>query len=193
MSDFPEAGVLYLPHAVGTEAEPSALETEIVALFDELRSPMLRYLLTFRLPAPDCEEVVQEAFLALFCHLRRGRSRQNLQGWLFRVAHNLALKRMQRTRKDAVPIDVADDECPAVDPALNPEDAFARDQSYRRLQAVIQALPQQDRQCLALRVEGLRYREIAEVLDISLGSVAKSLERSLARITRAAQSGGQFG
>jgi RNA polymerase sigma-70 factor (ECF subfamily) len=51
--------------------------------------------------------------------------------------------------------------------------------------AVLHALPEQDQACLYLRAEGLRYREIADVLDISLGSVSISLTRSLARLHRA--------
>jgi RNA polymerase sigma-70 factor (ECF subfamily) len=51
--------------------------------------------------------------------------------------------------------------------------------------AVVEALPDLDRRCLVLRAEGLRYREIAGVLDISLGAVSLSLGRSMARIARA--------
>jgi RNA polymerase sigma-70 factor (ECF subfamily) len=54
-----------------------------------------------------------------------------------------------------------------------------------QLQAVLRALPEQDRCCLHLRAEGLRYREIASVLGISLGSVSIALARSLARMGRA--------
>jgi RNA polymerase sigma-70 factor (ECF subfamily) len=54
-----------------------------------------------------------------------------------------------------------------------------------RLLAVVEALPEVDRRCIYLRAEGLRYREIVEVLGISLGAVALSLERSLARLRRA--------
>jgi RNA polymerase sigma-70 factor (ECF subfamily) len=59
--------------------------------------------------------------------------------------------------------------------------------TQRRLRAVVRALPEQDRKCLFLRAEGLRYREISEILDISLGAVSLSLARSLARIARAAE------
>jgi len=51
----------------------------------------------------------------------------------------------------------------------------------------VRALPEQDRCCLSLRAEGLRYREIAEVVGISIGSVAASLEKSLSRLTRSEQ------
>jgi len=50
---------------------------------------------------------------------------------------------------------------------------------------VVNALPEQDQSCLCMRAEGLRYREIAEALGISLGSVAASLARSLERLGRA--------
>lgn len=55
------------------------------------------------------------------------------------------------------------------------------------LLAVVRALPELDQWCLSLRAEGLRYREIAGVLGISLGAVANSLEKSLFRLTRAEQ------
>ena len=62
-------------------------------LFGELRKPVLRYLVAMGLAPADAEDVLQDAFLALFNHLRRGRPRTNLKGWVFRTAHNLALKR----------------------------------------------------------------------------------------------------
>ena len=43
----------------------NSTEDEVVALFDELRAPLLRYLLTFRMGVPDAEEIVQETFLRL--------------------------------------------------------------------------------------------------------------------------------
>jgi RNA polymerase sigma-70 factor (ECF subfamily) len=153
------------------------LESEVTRLFDELRDPLFRYLLTFGLPSQDVEEVIQEVFLALFQHLRKGRSRENLRGWVFRVGHNLALKHRNRWNMAGEPAD-------QLDPALNPEEQAASAQQRRRLAAVVRALPEQDRACLFLRAEGLRYRDIGEVLGISLGSVAASLERSLERLSR---------
>jgi RNA polymerase sigma-70 factor (ECF subfamily) len=60
-------------------------------------------------------------------------------------------------------------------------------QTQGRVTAVICALPELDRRCLFLRAEGLHYRAIAEVLDISLGAVSISLARSLTRISRSAE------
>jgi RNA polymerase sigma-70 factor (ECF subfamily) len=172
-------------------AEPgnsrARLEDEITALFDRFRSPLLRYLWSFGLALPDAEEVLQEIFLSLFQHLDRGKSRENIPAWLFRVAHNLALKRRYRTRRNLEAPTEAGVEDLAVDPAPNPEDRLVNSQTQQRVLAVVDALPEQDRRCLFLRAEGLRYREIAGILDMSLGAVSVSLARSLARIARSAE------
>lgn len=179
---------LALPLAGRNEVaiSPSDLEMEVVGLFGELRNRLLRYLLSTGLPISDGEEIVQEAFLALFLHLQRGRSRGNLRGWLFRVVRNQGLKRLAEKQRHC---DVPDWNAGApevlADPGPDPEQQATSNQRTATLRAVLQALPAQDRECLCLRAEGLKYREIAEVLGISLGSVSASLARSLARLGRA--------
>ncbi len=171
----------------GRAPAPTTDEQQVIQLFDELRGRLLRYLLGFGLPPQDGEEVIQEVFLALYQHLRRGKSRQNLRGWIFRVAHNLGLKRRLASAREAAHLSVSQEALDAAwpDPAENPEQQLLTSQRQQRLQAVLRALPEHDRCCLALRAEGLRYREIAEVLDMSLASVSASLARSLERFTRA--------
>jgi RNA polymerase sigma-70 factor (ECF subfamily) len=177
-----------LADATARRESAARLEEEVISLFDQSRDRLLRYLLTFGLTIHDGEEVVQEVFLALFQHLARGRSRENLPAWLFRVAHNLALKRRYRLRRGVeVPHEDALEADKAVDPGLSPEESVIHGQRRERLLAVIDALPELDRRCLSLRSEGLRYRQIARVLDMSLGSVSASLARSLARMTRAVE------
>jgi RNA polymerase sigma-70 factor, ECF subfamily len=160
----------------------SPLETEVVQLFDEYRSPLLRYLLSFGLAVQDGEEVVQEVFLALFLHLRRGKSRANLRGWIFRVGHNLALKQRIRQHRSLVHFVAGDLSDQHLDSGPDPEEQVNNAQRQLRLQGVVHRMPELDRCCLYLRAEGLRYREIAEALGISLGGVALSLGRSLATL-----------
>lgn len=182
MATVPPDSALSLP-LLGTAAKASRgspVEEDVVALFDRFRRPLFRYLLSFRVSVPDAEEIVQEVFLALFRHLNEGKPRANLQGWIFRVAHNLALKQRQKVQREA-----ATTLEPTADRSPGPEAQAVEGQRLERLQAVFQALPEVDRCCLSLRAEGLRYREIAKVLGISLGSVANSMERALARLSRA--------
>lgn len=175
------------PSAIAPGDSRDRLEEEVVALFDQFRDPLLRYLSSFGLAPADSEEVIQEVFLSLFQHLHRGKSRENLRGWLFRVAHNQALKRRYRTRREFETRSEADARDLAIDPGPSPEAQVANSQMQQRLLAVVEALPEQCRRCLFLRAEGLRYREIAGILDMSLGAVSRSLARSLARIARAAE------
>lgn len=166
----------------------STTERELIELFDELRIPLLRYLSSFPLAVDDSEDVIQDAFLSLFRHLRRGKSIQNLRGWIFRAVHNLALKRRMRCRMDLVRgAPLAAVENSIYDRDLNPEARLAASRTWERLNSVVSALPEQHRWCLYLRAEGLRYREIGEILNISLGAVCASLQRSLALMARAAE------
>jgi RNA polymerase sigma-70 factor (ECF subfamily) len=169
------------------DAKPTPLEEEVVALFDQMQDRLLRFLLSTGVPVQDGEEIVQEVFLALFRHLQRGKSRRNLRAWVFQVAHNLSVKRYVaklRDRKHLVEPGTVRNADAFVDQVPNPEDQLVRNQSQARLQSVFRALPEQDRRCLSLRAEGLTYREIGQILDMSLGAVALSLGRSLARFAR---------
>jgi RNA polymerase sigma-70 factor (ECF subfamily) len=179
------------------------VEAEVLALFDECGAPLIRYVGAFGVNAPDTEDVVQDVFLSLFRHVQLGRPRTNLRGWLFRVAHNLALKQRLRTkRRQAIETTVTTvttgttgttvttgapnaARAAGLDNGPNPEQQLASLERRQRLLAVFRALPERDRRCLSLRAEGLRYREIADALGLSLGGVAKSLARSMTRMVNA--------
>jgi RNA polymerase sigma-70 factor (ECF subfamily) len=179
---FPLAGA-----ADVTERILTSPEDEVVALFIELRDRLLRYLLVVGLSAHDGEEIIQESFLLLFQHLQRGKPRQNLRGWIFRVARNLALKHRASNHIQLGRLVELDEDLlmRTADANPNPEEQLQNSVRQHLLLAVVRALPETDRSCLYLRAEGLCYREIADVLDISLGSVAASLARSLAKLGRA--------
>jgi RNA polymerase sigma-70 factor (ECF subfamily) len=137
---------------------------------------------SFGIGLRDAEDVVQDTFVALYQHLLRDKPRSNLQGWLFRVAHNLALKQRTRQRTEAARAD-------AIEAALNtqaagqdPERTLASQELHRKVNSVLRALPERDRRCLQLRSAGLPYRDIARVLGVSLGAVGKSVARAVERL-----------
>ena len=176
-----------VPASLPGRSKVASLEEEVVGLFEQFRDRLLRYLLALGLDVHDGEEVIQDVFLALFQHLERGKSRRNLRGWVFRVAHNLGLKqrngkfrRLQHVMQPGGALAESQ-----IDPSPNPEEQLLDKDRRQRLRAVLNALPEKDRWCLCLRSEGLRYREIADVLGISLGAVSLMLARSLARLGRA--------
>jgi RNA polymerase sigma-70 factor, ECF subfamily len=162
---------------------PSTLEDEVVELFNGLGIRLSRYVQSFGIPVHDTEEIVQEVFLSLFQHLRMGRSRSNLRGWLFRVAHNLALKKYHSNERLKRFVEL-DEEIAnrRIDVAPSPEERMETSERQERLRAVLHALPEQDQRCLYLRAEGFRYREIVKILGMSLGAISASIARSLARL-----------
>jgi RNA polymerase sigma-70 factor (ECF subfamily) len=166
-------------------ARASTVEDEVLSLFDQLQPRLLRYALSFGLPREDGEDVIQETFMALFSHLQKDRSRENLPGWLFRVTHNLALKQRKKSRREIPVIDSSLElDVEFSDSALSQEQQMLHGERHLRLLSGVRALPEKDQRCLRLRAEGLRYRQIATVLGISLGSVSLSITRSLARLER---------
>lgn len=163
-----------------------SIEQEVLLLFDRCAPSLLRYLASLGLTADETEDIVQDVFLSLFRHLSLGRSRCHLKGWLFQVAHNQAMKhrgRRQRQRRFACEDEAAIATYP--DPAPNAETQLVEQQRRRRLVSVVNALPERDRRCLFLRAEGVRYRDIAATLGISLGGVAKIVARTMARLVNA--------
>ena len=133
-----------LPYPSATDAPLSAavpgipIEEEVMLLFDQLRNRLLRYVLSLGVCAHDGEDIIQEVFLSLFRHLQLGRSRANLRGWVFRVAHNLALKYRNGKRRQQARMD-PDSSLVEIhlDPATNPEEQLAEIQRQRRLLAIV--------------------------------------------------------
>ena len=154
-----------------------ACDEDVSALYGELRQPLLRYLVCLGMQAEEGREVVQETFLRLHQHLAKGGSRENLRSWVFRVAHNHALncrKRSGRSVGEPVP-DVET-------PAAGPEQLLLDKERLARLRAAIGELPRIQQECLHLRAEGLRYREIAEILEIGVTTVADHLDRAIRKL-----------
>jgi RNA polymerase sigma-70 factor (ECF subfamily) len=169
------------------EAAPSDARGRTVALFRDLREPLGRYLASLGAPPQEIEELTQEAFLRLYRHLSSGcGADQNLNGWVFRVAQNLVRDR-RRSWHDRN-VDSMEDRPEAAlasAPGATPEERLLHLERVSRLRAAWQSLPDRQRRCLSLRAEGLRYREIADVLGVSITTVADLVRDSLAQLGRA--------
>ena len=170
-----------------SDGSQSAIQAETLALFDDVGPGLYRYLRSRGLTGDAADDVVQETFLALFRHLSLGRPRDNLRGWIFEVGRRLASKhRLRMLKRYSVEQPWASKAANvAIDPSGTPESHVLADQRSARLQRVVRALPERDRQCLLLRADGLRYRDIAQALGVSLGGVAKALARAFGRIASA--------
>jgi RNA polymerase sigma-70 factor (ECF subfamily) len=157
--------------------------TDVDRLFRTYHAQLLRYL-TRRLGDSDlAEEVAQETFVRAM----RQDLITNERAWLFAVATNLlrdAARRQERERKHLTLL--------AAEPRESSEDADAEAElSVERLRQsaaarrALGALGDRDRSALLMKEEGLSYPEIAEALDLSLGSVGTTLARARRRLVEA--------
>ena len=116
-------------------------------------------------------------------HLRRKGDETNFRAWLYRVAHNLALHELQGARhRLSDPLENAEGTSRAVDPAESPEQSLLDKERSDRLRIAIGQLPEVPRQCVVMRAQGLRFREIAEVLGLALSTVAEHVQRGLQQV-----------
>ena len=158
------------------------LQDQVAQLFLEAREDVYRYLLSLGLYPPQAQEGAQEVFLRLYATLRKGEKIQNPRAWIFRVAHNLGLK-IRAQQHTGAPFD-ANLESQLADSSLNPEQSLLEREQAIRFHKAIERLSDQQRRCLFLRLEGLRYPEIASALGISASAVGEFLRRALARLKK---------
>lgn len=165
-------------------AETAArLQHDVEQIYQQTRADICSYLRCLGLPSSQAPEVTQEVYLRLYQTMRKGETIQNVRAWLFRVAHNLGLK--VRSREKTFRTIDPDWERFAHVVTESPERNLLDREKARRVHAALETLSTQQRNCLYLRSEGLRYREIAEIMGISSSSVNEFLRRAIARISEA--------
>jgi len=158
------------------------LRDRVAELFEALRGDVYRYLLILGLHPPQAQEVTQEVFLRLYVTLQRNVDVQNPKAWIFRVAHNFGLKvRAQQNSQQWFDPEL---EALLADPRTTPEMSLLERERTLRFHRAIASLSEQQRRCLLLRLEGLRYPEIGAVLGIGASTVGEFMRRAMARLKR---------
>lgn len=119
------------------------------------------------------EDAAQETFIQAWMKLNSYHHKSSLRNWLYRIAVNTAIDTL---RKEKHILPEAVDELPLTADEPGPESAYIYTERAIMVQSAIAALPDASRSVLILReYEGLSYREIAETLDIPLGTVMSRL------------------
>ena len=119
------------------------------------------------------EDAAQETFIQAWLHLSSYRPQASIRSWLYRIAVNAATD-MLRKEKRILPSALED--LPLKDPQPGPEALTSQGERTTLIQNAVLALPDACRTVLVLReYEGLSYQEIAEALNIPVGTVMSRL------------------
>lgn len=147
---------------------------DITTLVTEHHAAVYRYAFRLTGSQTDAEDLVQQGFLLACQRLDQLREPSRAVGWLMTIVRNCFLKNKRRTRPTEV----------LVEEPLGPdEEEFPQWVDPEQLQAALQQLPEDARVILLMYFfEDCSYKEIAESLEVPIGTVMSRLSRAKSRL-----------
>ena len=156
------------------------MEFEMAALYTSQAPGLLRYAFSFINDPSGAQDALQEIFLRYFVARTEGRQFDDPKAWLFRVLRNHLLDTLKSSSvKNEIAIEGIKDPPDGRD---DPERRYHRTEMARDLTRL---LAPRELECVRLRAEGLKYEEIADILDLRQGTVGATLARAHRKIRRA--------
>ncbi len=138
----------------------------------------------------EAEDVVQEAFLRAFRSFHRFNPGTNCRAWLFTILRNVFLNRLRTQGREVLETEMGglDHAEPATEAHVsrNPEEQFLQTMVHGDVDRALTTLPLAFREAVILvDIEGLTYREVADVVGCPIGTVMSRLSRGRALLRRA--------
>jgi RNA polymerase sigma-70 factor (ECF subfamily) len=175
-------------------------------LFDLHRPRVLSYFIHKRFSPEDSKDLTQETFLRVFNAIDSFRRESRFEWWMFEIADSVyknELRRRKADKRDGIELSLdvpVSEEAPA-GPGLmlaardpSPEEEVVRRERMARIHAAFRDLPPQMRLCCVLRYErGLKYQEIATVMNLSIETVKAHLHQARKKLMAKLGDGGGEG
>jgi len=144
----------------------------------------------------DAMDLVQETFVKVFKHVDRFEGNSSFYTWIYRIARNVTIdyiRKSQRARTvdydDAIGRDDEDGGDDLLLPSrlgINPARALGRRELLTKIQDALETLSPAHREAILLReVQGLSYQEIADMMDVSIGTVMSRLHHARKNMQKA--------
>ncbi len=162
----------------------AGFQERVIALYEAHRDGIYRFLVGHGVNAATAQDITQDVFVDLFVALEKGTVVNSEQGWLYTVAGRAVADHWRREHRSIwVELD-SNPRAGANVPSreLTPETRAGNREQINRVAAGLERLPKEHRLCIHLRMQGLRYREIAKVLDVSTSTVAEWLTSAVDRL-----------
>jgi len=162
------------------------------AAFEELvqryKRAVFAYARTFTGSRQDAEEVTQDVFVKIYRAAHRFDDQYSFTTWLYKITSNTCKNKLRSRRQPAVSLDDEDSPIVTVSPDTGPLEAYSRKIEIDEVRRAIAELPPRYREVLYLRyVENLSYKEIAEVMDLTMGNVEARIFRGKDKVRRILQ------
>lgn len=153
--------------------------------------PAVYRLAVYLSSAQEAEDLVQETYLRAFRSMHSFKPNEHgIRPWLFKILHNVLYSRLSRDRQQREAIEQLRLDAPASATPETHAQSFAGvsnidwEQVDSRLRDAVMELPLAHRTTFLLHVEGLRYREIAAITEIPIGTVMSRLCRARAMLNK---------
>ena len=169
--------------AMSNEYTPDmqALET----LYGMSKSAVYGFALSILKHPHDAEDVMQEAYIKVFYGAKEYRPQGKPMAWILTIVRNLALMKIRQKKGTSLSIDEVWELPDSYNLAKESIDRIL-------LHAVFSVLTDEERQVVMLHaVAGMKHREIAEILDIPLSTVLSKYKRTLSKLKKQLEGGGQ--
>ncbi len=161
------------------------------AAFEEVyhRFDQMIFNLAYRMAGGDAEKAAdwtQEIFLRIYRYLDRFKGKSSLKTWVYRIALNHCRSKLSRRRWFTTPLAEEagyEEGVELEEPGRGPEETALNQDRGRMLNRALAQLPATFREAVVLcDIQGLSYQEIAEVLDIRMGTVRSRIARGRERL-----------
>jgi RNA polymerase sigma-70 factor (ECF subfamily) len=171
-----------------------ASEAEFQEIYAVFQPKILRYMARM-VGENEAEDLTQEVFIKIGAVLGTFRGEASLSTWIYRIATNTALDKLRSPSFQRATLNSLDQQSSTCEPEIDDKNVWTGEktplvehQIFRKemndcIQGLIENLPEDYRTVLILNeFEGLKNREIAEILGISLATVKIRLHRALERL-----------
>jgi RNA polymerase sigma-70 factor (ECF subfamily) len=148
-------------------------------LFRRYNRRLYRYVWGMLKSAADAEDVIQETFVRLFKHAHKFDTQRRFSTWFYTIAANQCRNRLRkRGRHQALSLDTESAPDPPDTDSPGPLEVYELQDVRAQVDAAIEELPPLYREALHLRyLEGLSYKEFAQVVDASVSAVETRIFR----------------
>ncbi|PKW30171.1 RNA polymerase sigma-70 factor (ECF subfamily) [Flavobacterium lindanitolerans] len=161
--------------------DPKTQNKAFQTLLSSYQKPLYSHIRNIVLNHDDADDVLQNTFLKVFQHLKNFKGESKLFSWLYRIATNEAITFLNaKARRNGM---TSENFQQKQIESLKADDYFEGDEIQLKLQKAIATLPEKQQLVFKMRYfEELKYEELSEILDTSVGALKASYHHAVKKV-----------